>query len=84
QGRYDIIHAHLEMAMTLAVPAAALTGRPAVCTFHHVARPLEGRAAWRERLAVEAATRSRRALFVSEASRRSFAENYRPKGMPDN
>ncbi|PRC46002.1 glycosyltransferase family 1 protein, partial [Mycobacterium sp. ITM-2017-0098] len=42
QGRYDIIHAHLEMAMTLAVPAAALTGRPAVCTFHHVARPLEG------------------------------------------
>lgn len=84
QGRYDIVHAHLEMAMTLAVPAAALTGRPAVCTFHHVARPLVGRAAWRERLAVEAATRSRRALFVSEASRRSFAENYRPKGMPDN
>lgn len=84
EGRYDVVHAHLEMAMTLAVPAAALAGRPAVCTFHHVARPLEGRAAWRERLAVEAATRSRRALFVSEASRRSFAENYRPKGMPAN
>lgn len=83
-GRYDIVHAHLEMAMTLAVPAAALVGRPAVCTFHHVARPLEGRAAWRERLAVEAATRSRRALFVSEASRLSFARAYRPKRMPKN
>lgn len=84
QGRYDIVHAHLEMAMTLAVPAAALVGRPAVCTFHHVARPLQGRAAWRERLAVEAATRSRRALFVSEASRRSFAQTYRPNRMPKN
>lgn len=83
-GRYDIVHAHLEMAMTLAVPAAAVARRPVVCTFHHVAHPLTGRAAKRERLAVEAATRSRRALFVSEASRRSFAETYRPKRMPDN
>jgi glycosyltransferase involved in cell wall biosynthesis len=84
KGHYDVVHAHLEMAMTLAVPAAALTGTPAVCTFHHVARPLEGRAAWRERLAVEAATRSRRALFVSEASRLSFQEVYRPGRMPGN
>jgi glycosyltransferase involved in cell wall biosynthesis len=84
KGHYDVVHAHLEMAMTLAVPAAALTATPAVCTFHHVARPLEGRAAWRERLAVEAATRSRRALFVSEASRRSFQEVYRPARMPGN
>lgn len=84
RGGYDVVHAHLEMAMTLAVPAAALAGRPAVCTFHHVARPLAGRAAWRERLAVEAATRSRRALFVSEASRVSFQEVYRPRGMPAN
>jgi len=83
-GGYDVVHAHLEMAMTLAVPAAALVRKPAVCTFHHVARPLQGRAAKRERLAVEAATRSRRALFVSEASRRSFAEAYRPKRMPGN
>ena len=70
--------------MTLAVPAAALVRTPAVCTFHHVARPLQGRAAKRERLAVEAATRSRRALFVSEASRRSFEEAYRPGRMPAN
>jgi glycosyltransferase involved in cell wall biosynthesis len=84
KGRYDIVHAHLEMAMTLAVPAAALVRRPAVCTFHHVAVPLIGRAAGRERLAVEAATRSYRALFVSEASRRSFQEIYRPRRMPSN
>lgn len=84
RGGYDVVHAHLEMAMTLAVPAAALSGRPAVCTFHHVARALDGRAAWRERLAVEAATRSRRALFVSEASRHSFQEAYRPRRMPSN
>lgn len=84
KGHYDIVHAHLEMAMTLAVPAAALTSTPTVCTFHHVAQPLEGRAAKRERLAVEAATRSRRALFVSEVSRRSFADAYRPRRMPGN
>ncbi len=84
RGRYDVVHAHLEMAMTLAVPAAALAATPTVCTFHHVARPLQGRAAWRERLAVEAATRSRRALFVSEASRRSFEQAYRPGRLPAN
>lgn len=84
RGGYDVVHAHLELAMTLGVPAAALAGRPAVCTFHHVARPMTGRAAWRERLAVEAATRSRRVLFVSEASRRSFQEAYRPRRMPAN
>ncbi|MCH9734656.1 MAG: glycosyltransferase family 4 protein [Actinomycetia bacterium] len=81
---YDVVHAHLELAMTLAVPAAALARRPAVCTFHHVMRPLTGRAAGRERLAVEAATRSRRVLFVSEASRLSFQEAYRPRRMPSN
>ena len=84
KGGYDVVHAHLEMAMTLAVPAAAMARRPAVCTFHHVVLPLTGRAVWRERLAVEAATRSYRALFVSEASRRSFQEAYRPRRMPPN
>ncbi len=83
-GGYDVVHAHLELAMTLAVPAAALARRPAVCTFHHVMRPLTGRAAGRERLAVEVATRSRRVLFVSEASRHSFQEAYRPRRMPGN
>ncbi len=81
---YDMVHAHLELAMTLAVPAAALARRPAVCTFHHVMRPLTGRAAGRERLAVETATRSRRVLFVSEASRHSFQQAYRPRHMPAN
>ena len=64
--------------MTLALPAAALAGRPGVGTFHHVHRPLSGRAAARERLAVEVATRSKAAIFVSQASLTSFADRYRP------
>lgn len=36
RGDYDLVHAHLEMAATFAVPAAKLTGRPVVCTFHHL------------------------------------------------
>lgn len=74
----DVVHAHLEMAMTMAIPAAALSGTPAVCTFHHVHRPLRGRALGRERLAVEVATRSDAAIFVSQASLKSFADRYRP------
>ena len=74
----DVVHAHLEMAMTLALLAAALAGRPGVGTFHHVHRPLSGRAAARERLAVEVATRSKAAIFVSQASLTSFADRYRP------
>lgn len=83
-GGYDVVHAHLEMAMTLAVPAARLARRPIVCTFHHVTSPLPGRAGWRERAAVEAASRSDRALFVSEASRTSFADIYRRGRIPAN
>lgn len=75
--RPDVVHAHLEMAMTLGIPAARRAGIPAVGTFHHVHRPLSGRAAGRERLAVEIATRSAAAIFVSQASLRSFAERYR-------
>ena len=78
----DVVHAHLELAMTLAVPAARLAGVPAVSTFHHVYRPLSGRAATRERLAVEVATRGDAAVFVSRASRNSFAEVYRPERIP--
>ena len=43
RNRPDVVHAHLEMAMTMALPAAALAGVPAVGTFHHVYRPLTGR-----------------------------------------
>lgn len=77
----DVVHAHLESAMTLGVPAAALAGTPAVATFHQLAAPLYGRAAARERLAVETASRSRATIFVSNASRESFASVYRP-GRP--
>lgn len=81
----DVVHAHLEMAITLGVPAARLAGRKAISTFHNVHRPLPGRAAWRERLAVEVASRGYQTIFVSEASRISFAERYRPSGsIPKN
>ena len=82
RDRPDVVHAHLEMAMTMALPAAALAGVPAVGTFHHVYRPLTGRPAARERLAVEVATRSDAAVFVSRASLTSFAEQYRPDQPP--
>jgi glycosyltransferase involved in cell wall biosynthesis len=82
RDRPDIVHAHLEMAMTMALPAAALAGVPAVGTFHHIHRPLTGRPAARERLAVEVATRSDAAIFVSRASLTSFAEQYRPDQPP--
>jgi len=81
-GGYDIVHAHLEMAITLAVPAARLTGRPVVSTFHHVTSRWPGREFWRERAAVIAANRGDRVLFVSEASRRSFAEIHRDGRVP--
>ncbi|MCJ8505907.1 glycosyltransferase family 4 protein [Kocuria flava] len=79
----DVVHAHLEMAMTMAVPAAALAGVPVVCTFHHVHGPhhRHGRPSRRdrvrERLALEVATRGDATLFVSRASLTSFADRYR-------
>jgi len=79
-SKVDVVHAHLEMAMTMALPAAALARVPAVGSFHHVHRPLSGRASARERLAVEVATRSRAAVFVSQASLESFRDRYRPRG----
>lgn len=75
-SRCDVVHAHLEYAATLVPPAARIVARPAVCTFHHIAAPLARRDAVKERLAVEVASRSRGVIFVSEASRRSFAERY--------
>lgn len=75
--RPDVVHAHLEMSMTMALPAAALTGTPAVGTFHQVYRPMTGRELARERLAVEVATRSQATVFVSHASLRSYAQHFR-------
>ncbi len=80
RSQADVVHAHLEMSMTMALPAAKLAGVAGVGTFHHVHRPLTGRALGRERLAVEVATRSAAAIFVSQASLTSFADRYRPAG----
>lgn len=76
--RPDVVHAHLEMAISMVVPAARLARVPVLGTFHQVHRALTGREAARERLAVEVATRSDGAIFVSDASRVSFADRYRP------
>lgn len=78
-SRADVVHAHLEYAATLTPPAAALARRPAVCTLHHVAAALPPREAVKERLAVAAAGRSRALVFVSRASRDSFAARYRTR-----
>lgn len=73
----DIVHAHLEDSSTLVPVAAQLARRPAVCTLHHVPEPeLDRRTALRERLAVRFASRTRGLIFVSQASRRGFAERY--------
>ncbi|MUM35175.1 glycosyltransferase family 4 protein, partial [Mycolicibacterium sp. CBMA 361] len=77
-------HTHLEMSATFAVPAAKLAGRPVVCTFHHVTERWPGREYWREHLATEAATRGDRVLFVSEASRTSWAQVHRRGRVADN
>ncbi|MUL63998.1 glycosyl transferase family 1 [Mycobacterium sp. CBMA 234] len=83
-GGYDLVHTHLEMSATFAVPAAKLAGRPVVCTFHHVTERWPGREYWREHLATEAATRGDRVLFVSEASRVSWAQVHRRGRVADN
>ncbi len=78
----DVVHTHLEMATTLGVPAAALARVPVVSTFHHVYRPITGRASGRERLAVQVANRAAAAIFVSQASLTSFADRYCAGGTP--
>ena len=72
----DVVHAHLEDAATLAPVAARMAGRPAVCSFHHVAVRVSRREALKERLAVMAANRSAGVIFVSRASMQSFARTY--------
>lgn len=73
----EVVHAHLEYAATLAASAGWITGCPVVSTFHHVPNPGgEWRSATRERLAVAAAARSSRTIFVSQSSRDRFASRY--------
>jgi glycosyltransferase involved in cell wall biosynthesis len=74
--RPDIVHAHLEDAITLAPPAARLHGVPTVGTFHHNTRSLPRREATRERLAVEVGARAARTIFVSRASMDVWAARY--------
>ncbi|MGN6373398.1 MAG: glycosyltransferase [Solirubrobacteraceae bacterium] len=76
QSSCEVVHGHLEDAATLVPPAARIAGRPAVCSFHHIAVPLARRAAAKERLAVAAANTSARVVFVSRASLDSFARVY--------
>ena len=75
-SRCDVVHAHLEYAATLVPPAARIAGRPALCTFHHVAVPLSRKEALKERLAVASANTSANVVFVSRASLESFAQVY--------
>lgn len=73
----DVVHAHLGTASILGPIAARLVGRSAVCTLHHVPRPVHGGEAARERLSIAVGSRSAGLLFVSHASRRGFAATYR-------
>lgn len=84
RGGYDVVHAHLAMAITLAVPAARLSRRPVVTSFHTLAPRFEGRDRMRERLAVLAATRSDAALFASRASLDTYAELHYSGVSPGN
>lgn len=84
QGGHDVVHAHLAMAITLAVPAARLARRPLVTSFHTLAPRHAGRARLRERLAVLAATRSDAVLFASRASLDSYAELHYSGKTPQN
>ncbi len=72
----DVVHAHLEDAVTLAPPAAYIAGRRTVCSFHHVVVPIARREKLKERLAVAVANRSAGVVFVSRSSLESFALAY--------
>jgi glycosyltransferase involved in cell wall biosynthesis len=83
RSQCDVVHAHLETAITLAPIAARLADRPAVCTLHHVPGPLTGRDALRERLAVAVGSRSAGLIMVSQASHDAFAARYPRSHRPD-
>lgn len=75
-SRCDVVHAHLGYASTLAPPAARLAGRPCVATLHHVPQPVPRREQVKEWLSVTVPGVLGCLVFVSEASRRAFAERY--------
>jgi glycosyltransferase involved in cell wall biosynthesis len=72
----DIVHAHLGYSATLAPPAAMITGRPTLCSFHTMPETLHGREVVKDWLAVSVASRSAGLIFVSAASMRAFANRY--------
>jgi glycosyltransferase involved in cell wall biosynthesis len=69
----DVVHAHLDEAATLTPPAAMLARRPLVSTLHTVPRPLAGREAVKEKLAIASASLGKTVIFVSQASLDGFA-----------
>ena len=77
RSRTDVVHAHLEYAVTLAPIAARLVNRRTVCTFHHVPETLPWRESVKERIAVAVARRSAGLVFVSHASCEAFRTRYR-------
>ena len=64
RGGYDVVHAHLEYAITLAVPAAALARRPA-----HLHLPSRGASIGRTRGMARTAGRGSRKSVVSRLVR---------------
>jgi glycosyltransferase involved in cell wall biosynthesis len=79
RSRCDLVHTHLEYSAVLGTLAGRIARRPVVCTFHHVPKVLSRREAVMERIAVELAGNSSRAIFVSDAARRAFATRYRSR-----
>lgn len=73
----DVVHAHLENAITLAAVAGWLVGRPTVCTFHHNPFDMPWRDTARERLAVLASSCCARTIFVSDASMAGWDRRHR-------
>lgn len=75
--RCDIVHAHLENAITLAAVAGWVVGRPTICTFHHNPFDMPWRDTARERLAVLASSVCARTIFVSDASMAGWERRHR-------
>lgn len=79
QAGADVVHAHLGYSATLAPLAARLAGRPCAATLHHVPEDEPLRERVKERLSLSIAGRLGTLIFVSDASRRGFAQRYRER-----